>query len=74
MTANTKEDLFRILNGSPVKEYVRIPQKLAKDLLLHNETMISNGYIFYFWIRNLGLGVCEVCLAPSGTKETKMVK
>lgn len=74
MAINTKEDLYSVLIGTPVEEFVRIPQKLAKELLLNNCSMISNGCVFYFWIRNLGLGVCEVCLAPLGAKDTRMVK
>lgn len=74
MRAETKEQLHEILLGAPTLEWVRVPQKLARTLLLGNSSMISKGSIYYFQIRNLGLGVCEVCLAPLGAKETRMVK
>lgn len=74
MRAETKEQLHEILLGAPTLEWVRIPQSVARQLLLNNSSLICGGNVFYFLIRNLGLGVCEVCKAPLGAKETRMVK
>ena len=42
------------------EESVRIPQKLAKQILLNNQHIIINGKIKFFTIKNLGLGICQI--------------
>lgn len=74
MTANTEIELREILIDAPSETWVRVPQSVARQLLLNNSSLICGGNVFYFWIRNLGLGICEVCKAPLSARETKMVK
>lgn len=56
-------------NGS-----LRVPQNVAKAILLANEATVLDGTMYYFEIKNLGLGVCSIGLAPRDAKETKLVK
>jgi hypothetical protein len=44
------------------KNECRVLEKLAKEILLRNETIILNGKVTWFGIRKIGLGVCEVFL------------
>lgn len=71
MTCLTKEDLREKLLQLPIEQWIRVPVAVAKELLLNNESIICGGNVFYFWIRDLGLGVCEVCKAPMIAKETE---
>jgi hypothetical protein len=40
----------------------RVIERLAKVILLNNESIIINGKVKWFGIRKLGLGVCEIFL------------
>ncbi len=40
----------------------RILERLAKEILLRNETIIINGKVKRFGIRRIGLGVCDIFL------------
>lgn len=73
MNAVSKEELYKILLENPTEIWVRVPQKVARQLLLTNSSIICGGTVFYFLIKNLGLGVCEVCKAPITVRETKIV-
>lgn len=59
--------------GLPVACPVRTTRNVAKQLLLENRAMISGGMVFYFGIRNLGLGVCEVFKLHLSQHGTQMV-
>jgi hypothetical protein len=50
----------------------RVDKAVAKELLLRNESIVVNGVVLSFDIKNLGLGVCEVTLNKLGT--TRFVK
>jgi hypothetical protein len=50
----------------------RILEKLAKELLLRNESMIIGGTVKWFRLRRLGLGVYEVKL--NDLKCTELLK
>ena len=52
---------------------IRISSKLGRELLLNNSSVIVNGIVKWFKIKNLGLGVCEVRLNDE-SKETVMEK
>jgi hypothetical protein len=44
------------------KEKCRVLERLAKEFLLRNETIVINGKVRWFGIRRIGLGVCEIFL------------
>jgi hypothetical protein len=44
------------------KNTCRVLEKLAREILLKNETIILKGKVNWFGIRKIGLGVCEVFL------------
>ena len=50
----------------------RILEKLAKELLLRNESMIIEGTVKWFRLRRLGLGVYEIKL--NDLKCTELLK
>ena len=53
---------------------VRVMKPVATELLRRNDTLIFNGYVRYFQIKNLGLGVCEIRLRPISKINTFTVK
>lgn len=44
------------------KSCIRVPQKLAKQMLLDNETIIIGGKVRGFNIIHIGMGIYEVTL------------
>lgn len=44
------------------KSCVRVPQKLAKQMLMNNENMIIEGKVRGFSIVHIGMGVYEIGL------------
>lgn len=53
----------------------RIRKETAKDMLLNDKSMIIDGHVIkWFEIVDIGLGVCEVKLAPPNGKGTRLVK
>jgi hypothetical protein len=44
------------------KNKCRVLEKLAREILLKNESIILNGKVKWFGISRIGLGVCEVFL------------
>lgn len=48
----------------------RVPEKVARKWLLENKSIIIGGDVYYFEIRNLGLGVCSVRLRSGDSKDT----
>ena len=53
---------------------LRVTKKLAQEWLLMNESVIFEGNVHHFQIKNLGLGICAVKLAPKRFKTTRVVK
>jgi hypothetical protein len=51
---------------------VRLLESDAQYLLLYDVSVTVKGTVRYFYIRQMGLGVCEVGLAPITEKETRM--
>ena len=50
---------------------VRIPVEVARLILLNNRNIIFGTEIRYFYIKNIGLGVCEIEVNEhSASKET----
>lgn len=50
----------------------RVTTPVAKKLLLSNESVIIGGTVYFFDIRYIGLGICEIKLNKQGS--TRMVK
>ena len=61
-------DNLRLPNHRRVEE-IRVPAKFAREILKNNLTMIIDGQVKWFIIKNLGLGVYSVSL-NNDTKET----
>jgi len=53
---------------------VRVTKKLARKWLLMNESIVFRGNVHHFQIKDLGLGICAVQLAPKRFKNTRIVK
>ena len=60
------------LRGWPTNCPLRVEKKVAQKFLLENQGIMNDGKIFYFGIRDLGLGVCEVWKADLQQRENKM--
>ena len=60
-----KDFFFNQFNapGDLRQKRCRVLEELARELLLNNETIILNGKVYWFAIRRIGLGVCEIALA-----------
>lgn len=43
---------------------VRVLKDVAQAFLLNNECSIVRGTVYHYQIREIGLGVCEIALAP----------
>ena len=68
-------EAFEFLRGDAVDGVgVRVNAKVAKKWLLENKTIIADGKVFFFKIKNLGMGVCKITKAPLNVRETLMVK
>ena len=63
-----------LLYGMPTNCEVRVDKACAKALLIENASMNCDGYVFFFAIRDLGLGVCAISKADLRQRETKMIK
>jgi hypothetical protein len=75
---NMDEEIFKIKDyfWSYYLEHheLRILKKLAQQMLLLNESIITNGNVRYFVFEDMGLGVYKVKLAPIGAKESFLKK
>ena len=65
---------FNCVRLSQVGIGIRVEKWVAKKWLLENRTIMSDGFVFYMQIKDLGLGVCEVSKAPIRVRSTRMVK
>jgi hypothetical protein len=54
---NKINNVIENLRESPVDIEFRTTTDIAKKLLVNNQSVIAGGNIFYFGLRNLGLGV-----------------
>lgn len=69
----TYTEVVETPRGWPTDCPVRAEKKVAKQLLMENRNIHSNGRVFYLGIREIGLGLCEIWKADlSAQKETKM--
>ena len=53
---------------------LRVVKKLAQEWLLMNESVVYNGNVHHFQIKDLGLGICAVRLLPKRFTVTCLVK
>lgn len=53
---------------------IRVPKKVATQWLLDDKNIIVSGTVYWLQIKDIGLSVCEITLAPCDVKETKMLK
>jgi hypothetical protein len=69
-----KDFFFAQLNvPAHAKEHkARILEKLAREILLRNETIIIDGTVKWFRLRRMGLGVYEISL--NELKSTELLK
>ena len=68
-------EAFEFLRGDAVDGVgVRVNKKIAKKWLLENKAIIADGKVFFFKIKNLGMGVCKITKAPLNVRETLLVK
>ena len=57
-----------------IDDRTRVPKEVAKQMLLNNESSIVRGTVRHFEIMDIGLGICEIALAPCSSKSTELVK
>jgi hypothetical protein len=72
--------IFTCLNINDVKKYfsisssildiVRVPEEVAREMLLHNENVINTNVVYYFQIKQIGLGICAIRLLPHNIRLT----
>lgn len=43
---------------------IRVMKDVAKLFLINNECSIVGGVVYHYQIKEIGLGVCEIALAP----------
>lgn len=61
------------LQKLPIGTPIRIEKKIAKQLLMENRNVHQNGRVYYLYLKEIGLGVCEVWTVELNiSKETKM--
>lgn len=60
------------IEESPVDVRIRTTSKLARALLMNNQSVGNLNH--FIGMRNLGLGVFEVWKAPLSQRETKIFK
>jgi hypothetical protein len=53
---------------------IRVNKKVATQWLLEDKNVIVGGTAYWLQIKNIGLSVCEITLAPCDVKETKLIK
>lgn len=69
-----KEDLKLKLFLLDKTAKIRIPKKVATQWLLENKTINIGATVYWLQIKDIGLSVCEITLAPCDVKETKVIK
>jgi hypothetical protein len=53
-------------NDEPFLSKIRVPKAWAQKWLLENKSVISRGNVRWLQIKDIGLGICEVALRPTG--------
>ena len=53
---------------------IRVHKKVATQWLIENKTFNVGGTVYWLEIKDIGLSVCEITLAPCNVKETKVKK
>ena len=53
---------------------IRVPKKVATQWLIENKTINIGATVYWLQIKDIGLSVCEITLAPCDVKETKVIK
>lgn len=72
-TPYTYEETINLMQKFPVNRPIRIDKKVAKQLLMENRNVHSQGRVYYLGIRDIGLGLCEVWKEElNSLRETKM--
>lgn len=67
-------EILEKLRDSPVEMPIRVEKLIAKRFLMDNQSLTCDGTVFYFGIRDIGLGVCEVWKANHTQRNTIVVK
>lgn len=67
-------NLLEEIRGLPVGAPIRVERAIAKQWLLNNQSLTCGGNVFYLFIRDIGLGICEVEKANLSVRETKIKK
>lgn len=72
-TLLTYSETIDSLQKFPVGHKIRIDKKIAKQLLMENRNVHSQGRVHYLGLRDIGLGLCEVWKEElENLRETKM--
>lgn len=66
------QNILSQINKLILGESIRVSSKMAKALMLNNQSTIIGGKVYYLCLTNLGLGTYKVEL--NDAKETKMKK
>ena len=69
-----EQEIRDYLFGAPVDCPIRVDKKIAKKWLLENKSVILGGTVFYFKIKDIGLGICEISKADLKFRETFLEK
>ena len=67
-------DVLEWLRDKPVGIPYRTKKWLAQKWLEEDKSVISGGKVYRFNIKNIGLGIFEICKAPVEQKHTLFVK
>lgn len=59
---------------TPPTDSIRMKRSEAQSIVLLNKSIVRDGNVRYFQIKDLGLGICEVKLRPIGKVNTFVVK
>jgi len=53
---------------------IRVRKKVATQWLIDDKTINIGATVYWLQIKDIGLSVCEITLAPCDVKETKVLK
>jgi hypothetical protein len=73
MNENNTEDLKLKIFLLDKTAKIRVHKKVATQWLLENKTITIGATVYWLEIKDIGLSVCEITLAPRDMKETKIV-
>ncbi len=62
-------EIKKFIRESKPFECIRATREAGRHFLLSNEGIMANGNIHFLYIREIGLGVVDICKAPPEIRE-----